>query len=433
VAPAAGRDRRPLLADRLAVAGAPLAAVTGVRFALAPGRGRDSVPVRSALLGLAVAVAAVGTAVTFGANLLRLVDTPALYGQTWDASFDGQFGTVTAQQFSQITGRVPQITDVTFGLHGTVSIGAQAPARRQGGVAGADSVIPAIGLAAGTGPVLSPTVLDGRAPRTAGEIVLGTSVLRQYGLRVDQHVTVDTPSGPHSMLITGSAVFPYFGQGSFTPTDAGEGAETVATVLAPQAGPTSSGQPSHGPPAYEFALISFGPGAAKQAGLATLERRWASFCASIQQSTCLVTSQRPNTVNNYAAIDGTPAVLAGVIAVLGLGVLAQFTVASARRRRRDYAILKVLGLRRAQLRAVALWQASAVTVAALIIGVPLGVAAGRWAWQAFASQAGLSAGAVTPLPVLWLIPAALAATALVALPAARRVAALPAMVTLRTE
>jgi hypothetical protein len=231
------------------------------------------------------------------------------------------------------------------------------------------------------------------------------------------------------MLITGSAVFPYFGQGSFTATDAGEGAETVAAVLAPQAAP----QPGGGPPGYEFALISFGPGAAKQAGLATLQRRWASFCASLQQSTCLVTNQRPNTVNNYAAIDGTPAVLAGVLAVLGLGVLAQFTVASARRRRRDYAVLKVLGLRRAQLRAVALWQASAVTVAALVIGLPLGVVAGRWAWQAFAAQAGLSGGAVTPLPVLWLIPAALAATALVALPAARRVAALPAMVTLRTE
>ena len=37
------------------------------------------------------------------------------------------------------------------------------------------------------------------------------------------------------MLITGSAVFPYFGQGSFTSTDVGEGAETIAAVLAPQA------------------------------------------------------------------------------------------------------------------------------------------------------------------------------------------------------
>jgi putative ABC transport system permease protein len=382
--------------------------------------------VRSALLGLAVAVAAVAGAVTFGANLLRLVDTPVLYGQTWDVAWDGQFAAVTAQHFGQITGKIPQITDVTFGVHGTVTIGGQ-PAGGQGGAARQATVIPAIGLARGTGPVTSPTVLDGRAPRNSSEIVLGTSVLRQFGLDVGQHVTVETPSGRRSMLITGSAVFPYFGQGSFTSTDVGEGAETVADVLAPQAA-ASGGQGG-----YNFALISFAPGAAKQAGLATLERRWASFCATIEQSTCLVTSQRPNTVNNYANIDGTPVVLAGVLAVLGLGVLAQFTVASARRRRRDYAILKVLGLRRAQLRAVALWQASAVTAAALVIGIPLGAAAGRWAWQAFATQAGLSGGAVTPLPVLWLIPAALAATALVALPAARRVAALPAMVTLRTE
>jgi putative ABC transport system permease protein len=274
---------------------------------------------------------------------------------------------------------------------------------------------------------MSPTVLDGRAPRTAAEIVLGTSVLRQFGLHVGQHVTVGTPSGNLPMLITGSAVFPYFGQGSFTSTDVGEGAETVASVFAPQAavGNTDVG--------YEFALISFAPGSDKQAGLAALEHRWASFCASIQQSTCLVTSQRPNTVNNYAAIDGTPAVLAAVLAVLGLGVLAQFTVASARRRRRDYAVLKVLGLRRAQLRAIALWQASAVTVGALVIGIPAGVAAGRWGWQAFAAQAGLSGAAVTPPRVLWLIPAVLTAAALVALPAARRVAALPAMVTLRIE
>jgi hypothetical protein len=416
-APAARPDRRPLLADRLALAGASLAAVTGVRFALDPGRGRDGVPVRSALLGLAVAVAAVAGAVTFGTNLLRLVDTPVLYGQTWDVAFDGQFGTVTPQQFGKITGELPQLTGETLGVHGTVSIGGQ----------GVASVIPAIGLARGTGPLLSPTVLVGRAPRTAGEIVLGTSVLREFGLRVGQHVTVDTPTGRRPMLITGSAVFPYFGQGSFTSTDAGEGAETVAAVLAPQTAASAGGQLG-----YNFALFSFRP-AAKQAGIAALQRRWASFCASIQQSTCLVTNQRPNTVNNYAAIDGTPAVLAGVLAVLGLGVLAQFTVASARRRRRDYAVLKVLGLRRAQLRAIALWQASAVTAAALVIGIPLGIATGRWAWQAFASQAGLSGGAVTPLSVLWLIPAALAAAALVALPAARRVAAVPAMVTLRTE
>ena len=418
----AGARRRSRLAERLAAAGVPLPAVTGVRLALDPGRGRASVPVRSALLGLAVAVAAVAGAVTFGANLLRLVDTPRLYGQSWDVAFDGQFGTVTPQQFNQYTGHVPGLASVTFGVHGTVSVTGPG-----GSVAAA---IPAIGLAAGAGPMLSATVLDGRPPRTDGEIVLGTSVLRQLGLRVGQRVTVATPLRKEAMLITGSAVFPYFGQGSFTPTDAGEGAETTAHVLAPQAAASQAGAGG-----YNFALMSFAPGPAgqKQAGIALLERRWKSFCDQVQQSTCLVTDQRPNTVNNFAGIDATPAVLAAVLAVLGLGVLAQFTISSARRGRHDFAVLKVLGMTRRDLRAVAFCHAATVIVAALAVGIPLGVAGGRWAWQLFAGQAGLPPDAVTPLPVLWMIPVALALAVAVAAPTARSVARVRTTATLRAE
>jgi ABC-type lipoprotein release transport system permease subunit len=417
--------RRSRVAERLAAAGAPPQAVSGLRLALDPGRGGTGVPARSALLGLAVAVGVVAVTVTFGANLLRLVDTPRLYGQAWDVAFDGQFGTVTPRQFNQVTGNVPGISDVTFGVHGTVSIegpgGDSAPADPS-------AVIPAIGLAAGTGPLMSPTVLDGRPPRTAGEIVLGTSVLRQLGLRVGERVTVNTPSGKRPMLITGSAVFPYFGQGSFTPTDVGEGAETTASVLAPQAAASNGGQPG-----YNFALMSFTPGPAKQADIAALQRRWAPFCAQIEQSTCLVTDLRPNTVNNYAAIDGTPAVLAAVLGVLGLAVLAQFTIASARRSRRDYAILKVLGMTRRDLRAVTFCQAATVTAGALIVGIPLGIAGGRWAWQLFAGQAGLPPDTITPLQVLWMVPATVAVALLVASPAARSVARTPASGTLRAE
>jgi ABC-type antimicrobial peptide transport system permease subunit len=410
--------RRPRLAERLARAGAPLAAVTGVRFALDPGTGRGaggataSVPVRSAMLGLAVAVAAVAAAGTFGANLLHLVDTPSLYGQDWDVAFEGQFGAVTPTQFAQYSGHVPGITDVTFGVHGTVTIGT--------------TVIPAIGLAPGTGPMTSSTVLAGRPPATGGEIALGTVVLRQLGLRIGQTVKVAAPSGTRSMLITGSAVFPYFGQGSFTPTDVGEGAETTAAVLAPLANAANG-------PGYNFALVSFAPGPARQADLAAFERNWQGFCASVEQDTCLVTDQRPNTVTNYAAIDATPEILAGVLAVLGLAVLAQFILSSARRRRRDFAMLKVLGMARAQLSAVAFWQVATVTAVALAIGVPLGIAGGRWAWQLFANQAGLDPGAITPLSVLWMIPVTFALAALVALPPARLVARVPAAATLRSE
>ena len=112
-------------------------------------------------------------------------------------------------------------------------------------------------------------------------------------------------------------------------------------------------------------------------------------------------------MTNYAAIDATPEILAGVLAVLGLAVLAQFILASARRRRRDFALLKVLGMFRRDLSAVAFWQVATVTAVALVVGVPLGIAGGRWAWQLFANQAGLAPGAITPLPVLWMIPATL--------------------------
>ena len=405
--------RRPRLAERLSWTGVPLAAVTGVRFALDPGTGRASVPVRSAMLGLAVAVAAVAAAGTFGANLLRLVGTPSLYGQAWDVAFDGQFSSVTPKQFDQLTAHVPAITDVTFGIHGSVTIGT--------------TVIPAIGLAPGTGPVMSSTVLDGHPPTTAGQIALGASVLRDLRLSVGQTVPVSTPIGKRPMLITGSAVFPYFGEGSFTPTDAGQGAETTAAVLAPLA------YASNGAPGYNFALVTFAPGPDRQADIAAFQRAWSSFCANIGQTTCIVTDQRPNTVTNYAAIDATPEILAGVLAVLGLAVLAQFILASAHRRRRDFALLKVLGMFRRDLSAVAFWQVATVTAVALVVGVPLGIAGGRWAWQLFASQAGLPTGPITPLPVLWIIPATLAIAALVALAPARSVARVPAAATLRSE
>ena len=138
-------------------------------------------------------------------------------------------------------------------------------------------------------------------------------------------------------------------------------------------------------------------------------------------------------MNNYAAIDATPEILAGVLAVLGLAVLAQFILASARRRRRDFALLKVLGMFRRDLSAVAFWQVATVTAVALVVGVPLGIAGGRWAWQLFADQAGLPTDAITPLPVLWMIPATLLVAALVALPPARSVARVPAAATLRSE
>ncbi len=411
--------RRSRAAEWLARSGAPITAVSGVRLALDPGQGRTAVPVRSALLGLALSAAAVAAAVTFGANLLHLVHTPHLYGQDWDVAVDLQFSTITPQRFDRITARVPGISGWTYGVHGTVQIGSGPRAL----------VVPAIGLAAGQGPLMSPALLAGRPPRSRNEIALGTSDLRLLGLHVGQSVPV-TAAGHRqpSARIVGRAVFPYFGQGSFTPTDLGQGAVVPAAMLEPQAGAASNGS------GYNFVLVRFAPGPRRAADIAGFGRAMGPFCAGVEQSTCVVKDQRPNGVTGYARIDGTPEVLAGILTVLGLAVLGQFAVASARRRRRDFAILRTLGMLRRQLTAITAWQVTALTGLALLAGLPLGVAAGHWAWGLFAGSTGLSTAALTPASlVLLMIPAAIAAANAIALPSGQHCARLNPAAVLRAE
>ena len=406
-----GRSR---LAGWLAGIGAPVTVTAGMRLALEPGRGRTAVPVRAALAGTTLSVLAVTAAFTFGANLLNLVHTPRLYGQTWDTAIDLQFTAITPSQARHFFGTNPGVSGWTFGDHGIIGINGQ--------------VIPAIGLTRGRGGLLSPTLLAGRAPRSSQEIVLGTSTLRRLGLGVGQQVTV-TVSG-HRMRdrIVGRAVFPNFGQGTFTPTDLGEGAQTTAAVLSAQAAAPG------GPPGFEFALLRFTHGPQRAAAIARFRRSMTGFCSQIQQSTCVVTSQQPNGVTNYARIDGTPEVLAVLLAALGIAVLGQLMVVSGRRRRRDFAILKALGLLRRQVSEVTVWQVSALAGLALLIGLPLGVAAGRWSWQLFGSGLGIPADARLPVPLVLLMgPAVLLIANAVAWWPGRSAARVSPAQVLRTE
>jgi ABC-type antimicrobial peptide transport system permease subunit len=109
-------------------------------------------------------------------------------------------------------------------------------------------------------------------------------------------------------------------------------------------------------------------------------------------------------------------------------------VTSVRRRRRDLAILKVLGLLRRQLLLVVCWEATALAVAALLIGVPLGLLAGRWAWALFAGSAGVAASASVPVAlVLLIIPVTIALAVLIAAWPGRAAARVRPAVTLRAE
>ncbi|HEY8046473.1 MAG TPA: FtsX-like permease family protein [Streptosporangiaceae bacterium] len=411
---AAGAGRRSRLAGWLAGAGAPVTMTAGARLAMEPGRGRTAVPVRAALAGTTLSVLAVTAAFTFGANLLHLVHSPRLYGQTWDAAIDLQFSPILPSQAQKLFGTNPGVTGWTYGDHGIIGIKGH--------------LVPAIGLAPGRGPLISPTLLAGHPPRNGREVVLGSSTLHDLGLHVGQEVPVTVNGRQTQDRVVGQAVFPNFGQGSFTPTDLGEGAETTAAVLGPQAVPRGER------PGFQVVLLRFATGPGRGAAVSRFRHAMAGFCADVQQSTCVELGQRPNGVTNYARIDGTPEVLAALLAVLGVAVLGQLVVISSRRRRHDFAVLKALGLLRRQVSEIAAWQVSTLAGLALLIGLPLGVAAGRWSWQLFGNGLGIPADATVPVPlVLLMVPAVILIANAVALWPGRSAARVTPAQVLRTE
>jgi ABC-type lipoprotein release transport system permease subunit len=115
-------------------------------------------------------------------------------------------------------------------------------------------------------------------------------------------------------------------------------------------------------------------------------------------------------------------------------MLAHALVTSVRRRRRDIGILKTLGFTRGQVSATVTWQATAVMLAILALGLPVGVVAGRWAWALFANQLGVAAEAQVPwVFVASVVPAALLVGNLVAAIPAWSARNTKAVATLRAE
>ena len=96
--------------------------------------------------------------------------------------------------------------------------------------------------------------------------------------------------------------------------------------------------------------------------------------------------------------------------------------------------MKTIGFIRWQVRYAVAWQATTIAAIALLIGLPTGIAAGRWAWRVFATQLGVLPEPAVPLTtILIAIPAALALANLIAAAPARAAAHTRSATVLRTE
>ena len=406
-------------------AGLPAPLVAGARFALEPGRGRTAVPVRSVITGAVLAVGVVIATLTFGTSLDTLVSHPALYGWNFNYalySTDGWGPFPPAVTALLDHDRSVQSTTGVYFL--TVQIDSQ------------QLTVPAI-LSA-VRPAVGPRILSGHGLESPGQIVLGPATLAQLHKRVGDQVRVVLGSVIRGakLRIVGTAALPTIGDTLGVHATLGTGALFATTVV-----PASIFSREYGPESGPNAIfIRLRPGTSAAAGRRSLLKIAAEYnklahspqvvaqsgpSALVIQASVLP-AQRPAEIVNYRTMGTLPAILAGGLAAGALAALGLTLVTSVRRRRRDFALLKTLGFTRRQLAAAVAWQSTVIITIGLVIGVPVGIAAGRWLWVLFAGE--LSA---VPDPV---IPAAsIALSALAALILANLVAALPGQSAARTR
>ena len=148
----------------------------------------------------------------------------------------------------------------------------------------------------------------------------------------------------------------------------------------------------------------------------------------------VVRPERPTDLVNFGRVQSLPVLLAALLGTLAAATLAHLMVTSIRRRRRDLAVLKTLGFSSGQVRGAVAWQATTLGLVAAVIGVPVGIACGRWVWIVFAHQLGIvPRPAVSFVTFVVLALAALVVANLVAILPGRAAARVQPALVLRSE
>jgi hypothetical protein len=381
----------------------------GVRAAYRSGRGAGVV-----LASGAVAVGVFVAAVVFGASLSRVLSTPSAYGWHWDiATIDnyGYGGIQLPAVHASLDGR-PEIERWTaLGFSTSVLL---------------DGDQIAALFAWDRSSTVDLTVVDGTLPHAADEVAIGARTADDRGLHVGDTVAVQGYEvDQRSATVTGIVVLPALGPFRSDRTAPGVGLLVPEAMLNEDAiglGPT-------------FVGMDLRAGADRQAVLDGLRDDILDWFPDSDINTFdRTTPARPPEIVDARSMRESP-MLVGALLVVGatVGLVVAITV-SVRARRRDLAVLRVLGFTDHQLRRSVLVQAVVSVVGAMVVGLPLGIATGRVAWREFASRLGVLTRPHTP--VVWVVATVVGAGVLAllagALPARSAAKTRPA-VTLRTE
>jgi hypothetical protein len=397
--PAALARRSPAVAAG-ARAGLPVPVIVGARFALEPGRGRAAVPVRPAIAGAVAGVLGVLAALTFSAGISDAVRNPARFGQTWQlTTFYGADG----QDFAP-AGAASRAAAADRDVTGFLDV------RIAGAQAGRVS-IESFTYAPVDGKRVPMVLTAGRMPASPGEIALAPTTARELGAAVGAAIRLDGGPATRTMTVSGIAFVP---SGPHNSYDQG-------AWLTP-GGYDRLFAGAHYAFKFHTAVVALRPGADVTAVARRLDT---TVSAATHAQGVVFTPPESLPVQELEDVSVLPLALGGFLALLAAGAVGQALTMAVRRRRRELAVLRTLGLTGRQTRWVVVTQASVLAVIGLALGIPLGLAVGRAIWRVVADFTPL---AYYPPLSVWalalIVPVTLLAANLLAVWPARRAARL---------
>jgi putative ABC transport system permease protein len=403
------RSRPPVIA-RLATVLPPVPSL-GAMFALEAGPRRRAIGGLAGIVGAAVLVGGIVGVATVERSRHALLTTGDLYGAAWDYQLDLE----GRDDAGVVLPKLIEDRDLT-------AVGTRSQLRANGG----DLDVRGPKGAGIAGPVAYtshkgsiPPVLAGGRPPGPGEVVLGRRLARRLGVSIGDSVTVTGYAGDVPLVVTGWFVNPGQDDLDLGILVARDTLERFARHDCPTASEAFPCQIEE-----EGAAVVVRPDADR----AAVERRLTAIEPDF------VRVSPPSVVANLAAVGATPWLLAGFLALIGGAGLAHALIVGVRRRRRDLAVVRAIGLRPGQAHGVVTWSAFVMAVIGAGVGTLIGLLAGRMVWERVATGIGAIVRVHVPVVALLLAPAlAIGLGLALSLVAGRRAAGLRPALVLRAE
>jgi hypothetical protein len=415
----ATRTRRaPWLGNTILRTGSP-AMVLGVRAAGAGSGAR-------ALLGASVAaVAAVLATTVFATSLGRFVDQPAEYGWPFDVGVMVGFGYGGADR-EAIAATLDRREVESWTLAG----------------ASGDFTLDGRAIAAvsdrGDLSTAALPIIEGVLPAGDQEIAVGALTAGRHDLQVGSTVEVTTPGLTREATVSGIVVLPPLGAFQSARASLGDGMllsrAFLDALVAPEEQELDLPPGSYGDSIAAFVGIELRDGVDPTEFLQAIGDDIGAWDVNRYEPYTYADPARPPVVADLASVRAVP-VLLGIVFAVAMGAgLALGIAVGTRDRRRELAQLRALGCTGRQLRASVRWHALSIVAVGILLGGPLGVAAGRSLYRQFALDLGVAPQLiVSPLWVTVVVLGAVLVGLLAAALPGRRSALEPASAVLRDE